>query len=736
MLESIKTVENRIFELLSSPQYQPLKQHELAKSLKLRGTERAALRHKLYAMEREGRVVCLRKNRWALPDANRHVKGRLRTHIQGFGFVIPEQPGTPDVFIPEANMGTALDGDTVIVAVTRSSAKAPPKGSYEPTADRNEGRILQVVERLHTTLVGLLRHSPYYWYVIPDNPRIPHNIRVMEFGPRVPDPQERHKVVVRLAPWESTSKPLTGAVEEDLGAADDPGVDVLSVARDHRIDPTFDAGVVHEARQHDGNIPSSALHGREDLRDVLTFTIDPEDAKDFDDAVSLQRTEDGQWLLGVHIADVPFFVAPGSAIDKDAFQRGNSVYMVDRTITMLPPYLTTEVCSLQPRRDRLTHSAFITLDEDGKRLAERTTLSVIRSAARLTYDQVQALFDGRDDHGIPSAVQEALGDMRRLARILRRNRSQAGAIDLTIPEIRCVLDQNGHPLELKKRMSSEAYQLIEELMLSANCVVASTLRRHMVPAIYRIHEPPDEEQWGRMNADLQALGLRESVSSRDDLNRVARAAEGSPLAYSIHLALLRNLKRAVYSSTLNEHFGLAFDCYTHFTSPIRRYPDLVVHRLLCAIEADRPPPYSQEEVSSIAHHCSETERNADEAEDESVTIKRVEYYEGLLHSRKTGPFEGLIVSVTPKGLIVELIDTLQRGLLPFSSLIDDYYVAHPDRTHAVGRRHRKKWTIGQRLNVLLAKVDATRRLVDFHMPAETSGSPGVRERSGKKKKKR
>ena len=735
MPESTKTVENRIFDLLSSSGYQPLKQHELARKLGLKGTARADLRHKLYALEREGRLVCLRKNRWALPDTNRDVRGRLRVHVQGFGFVVPDQPGTPDVFIPEGNMGTALDGDTVAVTVTRKGPKAQPRGSYELAANRNEGRIVQVVERLHVTLVGLLRRSPYYWYVIPDNPRIPHNIRVLEFDARVSDPQEQHKVVVRLAPWESASKPLSGTVEEDLGAADDPGVDVLSVIRDHRLDPTFDAGVVREARQHDGSVPSSALHGREDLRNLLTFTIDPDDAKDFDDAVSLQKDADGHWLLGVHIADVPFFVTAGSAIDKDAFQRGNSVYMVDRTITMLPPYLTTEVCSLQPQRDRLCHSAFITMDAGGKTLAERTTLSVIRSAARLTYDQVQALFDRRDDHGRPAPVQEALADMRGLARVLRQNRMRAGAIDLAIPEIRCVLDQNGHPLSLKKRTSNEAYQLIEEFMLVANCTVAATLRRHGVPAIYRVHEAPDEEQWARMNTDLKALGVSASASSRDDLNRIAKAASGSPLEYSIHLALLRNLKRALYSSNLNEHFGLAFDCYTHFTSPIRRYADLAVHRLLCAIEAGRPPPLSQEDVARIAGHCSETERNADDAEEESVVIKRMEYYEAMLHERKTGPFDGLIVSVIPKGLIVELVDTLQRGLLPFSSLVDDYYVSHPDRTHAVGRRHRRKWSIGQRLKVMLSKVDSARRFVDFHMPTEAP-TEELREGAGKKKRKK
>ena len=735
MPESTQTTENQLLTLLSAPGYQPQKQHELARSLGLKGSKRAALRHTLYAMEREGRAIRLRKNRWALPDTSRQVRGRLRVHVQGFGFVTPEQPGLPDLFIPENGIGLALDGDLVVAEATRSTRPRPsPRKGSDDTAQRIEGRVLRIVERLHTTIVGLLRKSPYYWYVIPDNPRIPHNVRVITFDRSITDPREHHKVVVRLDPWTDPSKPPGGVVEEDLGRADEPGVDVLSVLRDHRIDPSFDPRIVHEAKKHDGTISSSALRGREDLRGLVTFTIDPEDAKDFDDAVSLERTSDGRWLLGVHIADVAHFVEQDSKLDQDAFQRGNSVYLVDRTVTMLPPHLTIEVCSLQPHRDRLCHSAVLTMTDDGAIAASRTFRSVIRSAVRLTYGEVQEFFDQDRSASIPPSAQNILRDMRGLARALRTRRMQNGAIDLTIPEVRCQLDQRGHVVSIKKRAAAESYQLIEEFMLAANGVVAAALRRHQVPGLYRIHEPPDEEQWGRMNADLRALGLRDSVSSRDDLNRVARASDGKPMAYSVHLAMLRNLKRAVYSSTLQEHFGLAMECYTHFTSPIRRYPDLVVHRLLCAVEDGARPPYSQDDVVRIADHCSRTERNADEAEEESVTLKRVEYYDNLLRDRAPGPFDGLIVSVLPKGLIVELTETLQRGLLPFSALRDDYYVAHPNRTHAVGRKRRKTWSIGQGLKVLLAKVDKARRLVDFTLQDDgrTGNDSG---KSGKKRRK-
>ena len=709
MAKFTHSIANRIQEFLAGPTYRPLKQHELAKALNIKGSDRALFRHTLYNLERQGLIACLRKNRWALPDGSRQLVGQLRFHTQGFGFVTPDTRGAEDVFIPAEDIGTALDGDKVVVTLTRSGCQK----SSAPGQQRPVGRIERVMERRHSQLVGILKKTAHYWYLIPDNPRIPHNIRVREFSEHIRKPEENHKAVIALDPREQAYKPLSGIVIEDLGLSESPGVDMLSVLRSYKIAEEFSEKATDEAGRHSPALSAADLAGRRDLREFVTFTIDPEDAKDYDDAVSLSRTPDGLWLLGVHIADVPHFVRTGSRIDQEAFQRGNSVYLVDRVIPMLPRHLTTETCSLQPFADRLTHTVNMLMDDDGHVHRSETFLSVIRSSACLNYDQVQSLFDNQPEHGIAPPVQGALADMRRLAAVLRRKRMAEGSIDLTIPEVKCVLDKEGKPTRIFKRGSSEAYRLIEEFMLAANCVVARLLHKARAPTIYRIHEPPDDVQWSKMQADLRALGLRISPRSKDSVNKIARDAAGSPREYTVHLAILRNLKRALYSPKLAEHFGLSFPCYTHFTSPIRRYPDLAVHRILLSIEAGREPPYDALEVRRIAEHSSETERNADQAEQESVDIKRIEFYREKLARGEIGPFDGIVVSEIPKGLIVELSDTLQRGLLSFSSTIDNINDMSQKRIRAIGRRRRKTWTFGERVAVCLARVDMARRQVDF-----------------------
>lgn len=711
-----QSVAGRIQEFLADPAYRPMKQHELARALNIKGSERALFRQALYELEREGRVACLRKNRWSLPDGSRQVIGQLRVHAQGFGFVTPEPRESEDIYIPEGDIGTALDGDKVLVLLARKGRGR----SSVPGQQRPAGKVERVLERRHGQLVGLLRKTAYYWYVIPDNPRIPQNIRVRDFGRLVPKPADRHKVVVLLDPRDQAFKPLSGVVVEDLGSSEEPGVDMLSVLRSYKVEEDFSEKAIAEAERWSPALSNDDLRARRDLRAHITFTIDPEDAKDHDDAVSLTRTSEGLWLLGVHIADVHHFVPRGSRLDQEAFHRGNSVYLVDRSVPMLPRRLTAEVCSLQPLSDRLTHTVSLLIDDDGRVHRSETFLSVIRSSARLDYDQVQDFFDGRPGRDIPSAVQPVLHDMRRLATALRRKRMAEGSIDLTLPEVKCILDSKGSPVRILKRGAGESYHLIEEFMLAANCVVARLLHKARVPSVYRIHEPPDDAQWLKMQSDLRGLGLRVSPHSKDKLNGIARDAAGTPREYTVHLAILRNLKRAVYSPKMSDHFGLSFPCYAHFTSPIRRYPDLVVHRILCSVEAGEAPPYDAQEVRRVAEHCSETERNADMAEQESVEIKRIEFYKERLDQGDPGPFAGIVVSIIPKGLIVELSDTLQQGLLPFSAMRDDTYVMSAERSRAAGRRRRKVWAIGDPVRVCLARIDSARRLVDFHLPAEES----------------
>ncbi len=733
MEEFTPSLENRIYQILGEEKYIPLKQHELASALRIPASERSAFRHLLRDLEQRGKVVCLRKNRWALPETRHELAGILHMHSRGFGFVIPEGSEGGDIYISEDNLSVALDGDRVQVRLFKTPASPTrqgrrPKAAAE-TAPRREGAVVGVLERRCSTVVGLLKSTAYYHYVIPDLPGLPQSIRVSKEPPAPFPLTEDHKVVIRLNDWTNPSMPLSGVIIEDLGPADADHVDVLSVMRQHGLTTSFPLRAQEQASQLSPDLSADALKGRRDLRADFIFTIDPEDAKDFDDAISLTDSRDGYVTLGVHIADVSHYVQPHSPVDQEAYQRATSIYLVDRTVTMLPPYLTTEVCSLQPRCDRLTHSVQVTLDAEGSVVAHETFPSVICSRARLNYDQVQALFERRPGHGIPDDVQEALARMRKLAALLRRRRMEQGALAFNLPEIRCVLDAHGHPVRFIKRTSSESYQLIEEFMLLANQLVAGRLCVSEKPAIYRIHEPPDDEQWERMGIELQALEIPRWPESREEMNEVARLASGTPMEYAVNLALLRNLKRARYSSTLQGHFGLGFSHYTHFTSPIRRYPDLLVHRLLKALESGRPPPHSHDDMARMAEHCSKMEEAADKAEEESVAVKRLAYYQQRLLAGDSGPYEALIVSVAPKGLIVEIPETLQRGMIPFSSLMDDFYEASEDRTEAVGRKRKTRWKIGELLEVHLARVDTARRRVDFYPGPSEKGAQARRRKT-------
>lgn len=698
-----------------------MKQHELARALNLKASERTAFRHVLYEMERNRQVVRLRKNRWALPDIDREVIGVLQVNPQRFGFVTPDSPGLADIFIPEEGLGTALDGDRVAVVLGDRRAPQPAKPRSDrrgPASERlSTGRIVRVLERGRPEVVGLLRKAAHHWYVIPDSPRLLHNIRVSEFADGL-KPAEQHKVMIRLGEWTHPHLPLPGTVTEDLGSVHTPGVDVLSVIRDHGIDPEYPEAAAREAKRHSPALPKSEWTGRQDLRSELTFTVDPEDAKDHDDAVSLQKTSSGLWRLDVHIADVPAFVTPGSAVDREALHRGNSTYLVDRSIPMLPPYLTSDICSLVPDKDRLAHTVRMHFHNDGRMVDSKTFPSVIRSAARLTYDQVQAFFDRAVPGGMSEKIRSALLEMKDLGMKLRKRRMVGGSIDLTMPETRIQLDREGKPVRIVKRPPCESYQLIEEFMLVANCVVADILARNEVPAIYRIHEAPDEEQLGRMAEDLGALGIRESPTTREQINRICRRAAGTPMEYAVSLACLRNMKRALYSATLHEHFGLGFDRYTHFTSPIRRYADLLVHRMLRAVEERKPSPYTSRDVAEIAAQCCRTEQNADDAEQASIELKRLEYFEGRLRAGEIGPYAAIVISLNPKGLVVELVDSLQRGMIPFSTMTEDSFVLSGNGRSAKGRKHGKTWFVGQTLDVFLSKVDRARKRVELYLRGE------------------
>ena len=739
MVHDIASLKKRLFEFMTSDGYRPLKDHQLAGEIGIMTHERSQLREALRALSDEGLVARIKGNRWhaaASVQAGSAVDlvGTLSVSPQGHGMVrlIGRTGPEAEVFIPAMGLGGALHGDRVVVEIKRTAAQRRnrfPGDAVERSRIRPDGNIVRIVERRKKVLAGLLTKSAAYWYVIPDHPRINQNIRVSgkdePGGKRV---AAGRKVVVQLHE-NAPGGMLEGNVIEDLGDPDAPGVDVLSILRDHQIATSFSAHTEKEAREHSGRFDAKDIAGRLDLRGETILTIDPADAKDHDDAVSLRVLPDGGWILGVHIADVSHFVRPNTAIDRDAREHGNSVYMVDRFIPMLPPYLTGEVCSLKAGRDRLAYSVFITYDDQANVTDVEMHSSVIHPSILLDYDHVQKLIVGGDVAGIPAGYHDTLRALHELATKLRHRRMRHGALDLAMPEVSCKLDKEGRPVSIKRRAAPEAYHLIEECMLAANIAVAERLIAANVPAIYRIHEPPADDQWLQMASDLQQLGMAEKPSDRHDIQRIIRAHAKEPLGYPVSIAILRNLKRAMYSAECIEHFGLAFERYTHFTSPIRRYSDLVVHRILKGLDAGLGGIYSRQQCEEFADLCSTREREADEAEEASMIIKRIQYYQLLMEKGETGPWPALITGGTARGLLVEISETLQRGFIPTHALPDPHVKVDRTTGYLTGSKGRRFARIGDEIPVELMRVDTSRRSLELRWVVKT----GERRVSGKGK---
>lgn len=695
MADFIPSPEGAINAALRAAGGRALSLREIAKALGDAAPRKAQLRALVRALEARGEIVRRRGNRWAAPAGGaRQFTATLRLGAHG-GWLLDETAGRRVAFVPGTALNRALDADRVLAEPT-GHPRRRGAGARLP-----EAHIVRVLERRRSVLTGLLQRGPGYWYVIPDDARIPENVRVRDFDGVTPRPHQR--VAVRLDPWTPGAALLSGVVTEDLGPADAPETRRRALRRRHGLTAEFPEDA--RAETHCARRRSEALWEdawRRDLRDQQAVTIDPADARDFDDAVFLRPLPTGGWDLFVHIADVGHYVAPDSAIDREARARGTTVYLVESAITMLPADLTTDVCSLQPEKDRLCRTVRVRLASDGAPVEQETFPSVIRSRARLNYDEVQRVLEGADDV-LPSGLTSALREMGIVAALRRQRRLAAGALDLATPEVRFILGPDGEIADIRPRGCDTAYHLIEEFMLLANETVARTLSAAGVPTLYRIHEEPDEDQWSQMEAELAELGLTLRERTRERLNALLASVAGQPRQTVVHLAVLRNLKRAVYSAHRAPHFGLALTYYTHFTSPIRRYPDLIVHRQLAALESGRPPPYAPAELSRLAAHCSERERAADEAEAESVEEHRIAWLARRLRCGDVGPFDSIVTGLTARGPLVELRDSLQRGLLRLP----------PEGARRRGRPRPRALRIGDVVRVELLRVDERRRWVDF-----------------------
>lgn len=696
---------------MGRPDYLPANSRDLLRLLRLPPHRRQLLQDALNRLELAGRIARTKGNRYIQSRAADLVPGRIRMNRQGKGFLQPDDPGLKEITIPENATGTALHEDRVLV---RRDVKATRRPGVR---EAETGAVIRVLGRKRTQIVGTLQRGRQFLYVIPDDPRMPHDIYV-------PPPRDvgrparpGDKVVVELREWESRHTNPEGEIVEVLGSPDEEGVDMLSVLRQYSLPLHFPKDVLHEARAIGTVVAPHEIAGREDCRRDTVITIDPDDAKDFDDAICLQKTQSGQWKLWVHIADVSHYVKPGSALDEEAHKRGNSTYLVDRVIPMLPEALSNELCSLKPDVDRLTQCVEFLLSDDGQVLNTKFYEAVIHSQRRFTYKEVLAILQ-RNPAG---RVEEMLHEANRLAQKIRRLRFKAGSLDLDFPENKIRLDEQGRVARIERVENDVSHQLIEEYMLLANEAVADRLMRRNVPAIYRVHEPPDERRLLEFREEVINYHIPcGNLTKRHEVQKLLQRLDAIPIGAALKIGFLRSLMRARYAIEPLGHYGLAKSRYTHFTSPIRRYADLVVHRALS--QKIRMQPTALKET---AGHISDTERNSADAERDSKDVKLYAFLKAQLASSRPTPYPALVIDVRNFGFFVDVPGLAMSGLVHLSTLEDDFYVFDTVRNQLIGRRNRREIRLGDKVQVQVAKVDSFKKQVDFRL----AGANRTREKN-------
>jgi len=684
----------------------------------------------LNQLENEGKIYRTRNNRYGVPERMNLLRGRIQAHPKGFAFLIPDEPDHPDVYIHANDLKTAMNGDIVLARVTS-------KGGAD---GRPEGEVVRVVQRAITEIVGTFENYESFGFVIPDDKRINRDLFIPREGMR--GAVTGQKVVARIVTYPEGRSAATGEIIEILGHKDDPGVDILSIIRKHQLPERFPDDVMAEAEAVPDRISEEEIvaQGRRDLRSKKIVTIDGEDAKDLDDAVCVERLPNGNYLLGVHIADVGYYVKENSALDREAYRRGTSVYLVDRVIPMLPHRLSNGICSLNPKVDRLTLSCEMEFDAETVRLVRHDIFpSVIRTTERMTYTNVRKILVDDDPE-----LKERYADlvdmfklMEELARKLRAKRMKRGAIDFELAEAKIIVDENGKPVDIVKRERSIAEMIIEEFMLAANETVAEHFHWLKVPFLYRIHEDPDPEKLQHFirfaaNFGYIVKGKGNKVHPRA-LQDLLEEIRGTKEETVISTMMLRSMKQARYEAESLGHFGLAAEFYTHFTSPIRRYPDLVIHRIIREVLANGGTLSAKRidelagKLPDIARQSSERERVAVEAERDTEQLKKCEYMLDKIGEE----FDGIISGVTSFGIFVELGNTVE-GMIRLSDLTDDYYHFHEEHMALIGERTARVFRIGDEVRVRVERVNMDEHQIDFSIVDMKPRAARPREVGGRK----
>ncbi|MBI5681962.1 MAG: ribonuclease R [Deltaproteobacteria bacterium] len=704
-----------ILKFMRQETYRPLSFGELSGVFGVPKKDKQGFKRLVMDLVHEGDIVKIKGGRFGIPNKMNLVTGTLECHPDGFGFVIPDEGGE-DVFVRHKLLKGAMHGDKVVVRVEgfKSAAALGKQGK----GGKREGRIIRILERVNKNIVGRFERAKGFGIVVPMNERITATCVIplnKECGAKDGD-----VVVAEVTKWhEYADAPLPAKVISVLGDYEDPDVEAEVIAIKHNLNYRFPKDVLYEARNISQAVEAHDIKGRYDLRDMPTVTIDGETAKDFDDAVSIEKRKGGGYRLWVSIADVSHYVKEGSNIDKEAFARGTSVYFPGRCIPMLPEELSNGICSLNANVDRLAFTAEMEFDNNGIITGYKFYESVIKSIERMTYTSVKGILDG-DDYLRKRYAHLAsdLTIMEELALKLKKDRAKNGSIDFDLPEPQLILDIEGRVEDIVRSERNIAHQIIEEFMLLANRCVAMFMAGSNVPFVYRVHERPDEEDMLDFREFISNFGYhlewRENAAPKM-FQGVLKKAEGKPEEKLINHVLLRSMKQARYSEENIGHFGLAFDFYTHFTSPIRRYPDLIVHRLLKRQVKKRFSDKEKEMWTSvlpdIAGHTSKMERNAMEAEREIVDLKKTQFM-----MDKTGElFDGIISGVTSFGFFVELKEYFIEGLVHVSSLKDDYYIFIEKQHSLVGERTKKRFGVGDDVRVKVCKVDIGKRQIDLAM---------------------
>lgn len=699
-------IKQKIMEYIESKDYRSSKVEELAAYFSINKREIKEFKKVLNDMEKEGIILKNNKDKYRPFNSEYLVVGSIEGNEKGFGFLVPKDKEKDDIFIPAEDMNGAMHGDKVIVNIVKK----------EEGDKRSEGEVMRILERTNKYIVGTFEDNINFGFLIPDEHKIAYDIFIpkdLKSGAK-----DRQKVVVEITTWPEQRRNPEGKVVDVLGYPNEKGADILSIIKQFQLPEEFLKEVLRETDSIEESISQEELEGRVDLRDLKTFTIDGADAKDFDDAVSIEALSNGNFKLGVHIADVSHYVRPNTELDKEAYKRGASVYLIDRVIPMLPEKLSNGICSLKPNEDRLTLSVIMEIDDKGKVVDHEIVESIISSKQRLIYDDVSDFLENEDERAkaILSNLLTELKQMEQLMETLMKKRHSRGSIDFDFAETFIELDENGFPIDVRKAERRIANRMIEEFMLVTNETVAERFFWADTPFLYRIHEEPNPEKLQQFGEFIHNFdySLKGSEIHPKQLQQLIEEIKGKKEELVISTLLLRSLRKAKYSEVKDIHFGLAAEHYSHFTAPIRRYPDLMIHKIIKdsingKLTSNKEKAY-EDILPDVAEHTSMAERRAEEAEREVADLKMAQYMSGKIGEQ----YEGIISSVTSFGLFVQLENTIE-GLVHFNNMDDDYYIFDEENYYIIGERTHKTYRLGDIVKIEVIGADIGKKNIDFKL---------------------